>query len=99
MVSTLKDRLIKKRLVYLRMTQSGTGIAPHPIWAVEIDAYYPWAGGFTHQREDATAFTPKLARMINSRLKKAGMSPMKEEPAPEDHKGAIWYSAHEIAKT
>jgi len=92
MTGTIKDRLKKKKLVYLRMTR------PYPIWAVEIDAKYPWAGGFTHRREDATAFTPRLARLINSRLKKAGMSTMEEDPAPKDHDGAIWYSAHDISK-
>jgi len=98
MTGTIKDRLKKKKLVYLRTTRSGTGIKSHPIWAVEIDANYPWAGGFSHRREDATAFTPKLARLINSRLKKAGMSTMEADPAPKDHDGAIWYSAHEISK-
>ena len=98
MESVLVSRLKKKQLVYLRTTIGGADIATKPIWAVEIDTTYPWAGSYTDLHNDASAFTPTLARALNGRLKKAGMAPFEVDLAPKGHNRAIWYFQHEISK-
>jgi len=98
MNDTLVCRLKKKRLVYLHTTGGGSNISTRSIWAVEIDVNYPWAGSFTDRRDDASAFTPSLARVINGRLKKAKMTPFEMKQAPKDHDGTIWYLHHEITR-
>ncbi len=95
---TLKDKLKKRHLVYLYGTASGSGIQPHRIWAIEIDPLYPWAGGFTTRKENASAFTVALARVINKRLKEHGMTPWHQEVAPKEHEGPIYFLDHEITK-
>lgn len=89
-----REKLLKKELVYLRSTISGPGMsAPAAMWAVDIDANYPWAGGWTYDRKDASAFTVAVAKQINDYLEKSKFAGYRyeTEPAAADHEGAIYF--------
>ena len=91
MTSVLVSR---KRLVYLRALMAGTNIVTMPIWAIEIDTTFPWAGAWTYRQEDASAFTYSLAMAINNRLKKYKMPPLAMVTAPKEYDGTIWFLKH-----
>lgn len=93
----LKERLKRKKLVYLYAEASGPGIGTYRHWAIEIDPTYPWAGGFTDLREDATAFTPAAAKKINRPQKAWSYFGYSQEAAPKDHDGRIVYLPEEIS--
>jgi len=95
----LRETLKSKGLVYLHSTMSGPGMSkPCRMWAIDIDPTYPWAGGWTYRREDASAFTVAAAKAINDQYGKSGISKggYDQEPAADDHSGTIYYLPHEI---
>ncbi len=94
----LKERLKRKRLVYLSLGVGDPGSEITRHWAIEIDSRYPYSGGFTDKREDASAFTLKLATAINKSMRELGYQEYTIEEAPKDHDGSIFCLKRESEK-